>query len=368
MRRPMRATAILFGMIALGGCAGGDTGTSPSAAPPDAAAPELQLAVASNSWTAKARMPVPFKDFSVAVMSTSLGQPLIYVLGGAIDDLSQNNQVITYNTVTNTWTTRSFTHAHPNDIGGLRATRPNGIGRIGDVLYMTGGFDTYWVGLDNGMALNVGTVAYRPSTNIANVPVYPAYSVLPPSADGVTGVINGKMYVLVGTAPLDPSKCDLVSCPLGTFRRFARFDPVTKAWTTRKPAPHYHRSGVGGVINGKFYVVGGYDSKGNVTRNLDVYDPATDAWTTRALLPKPGIGLKGTVLQGKLFVISTLAAYLYNPATDTWAQRASPPPNSAAAAVGASAVTVTLNGLQRVYVVGGQNASGAAVPTSVYTP
>jgi N-acetylneuraminic acid mutarotase len=362
----MRATALFFGIIAFGGCAAGDTAAPPDAAAP--AAPEPQLAVASNSWTAKARMPVPFKDFSAAVMSNSLGQPLIYVLGGGTDESSQNIQVITYNTVTNIWTSRYLAGEDPNGHGGLRATRPNGIGRIGDVLYMTGGFDTYWVGLNNGMALNVGTGAYRPSTNTFSVVAYPAYSVLPPSADGVTGVINGKMYVLVGTAPLDPSKCDLVSCPLGTFRCFARFDPVTKVWTTRKPAPHYHRSGAGGVINGKFYVVGGYDSKGNVTRNLDVYDPATDSWTTRALLPKPGIGLKGTVLHGKLFVISTQAAYLYNPATDTWAQRASPPPNSAAQAVGASAVTVTLNGLQRVYVVGGQDASGAAVPTSVYTP
>lgn len=373
MSRPMRATALLFGIIALGGCADDDAGTAPSTSPPEATAPSgagPALAVGSNSWSTRARMPTGFIQFGAAVMNNALGQPIIYVLGGSADARADrlNTQVVSYNTVTNAWNVKEFAGCDPNSHGCLRRARPNGIGRIGDMLYMTGGFDTYWVGADNGMALPPGGLAYRPATNALSTTGFPPYATLPPSADGVTGVINGKLYVLIGTAPRDPNTCDLVSCPLGTFRIFARFDPVTQVWVSRKPAPHYHRSGVGGVINGKFYVVGGYDSKGNVTRNLDVYTPSTDSWTTKALLPQIGIGLKGAVVNNKLLVISTQATFLYDPVTDTWTQRAAPPANTAAQAVGASAVTVTLNGKQRVYVVGGLSASGTAVPSSVYTP
>jgi N-acetylneuraminic acid mutarotase len=185
----------------------------------------------------------------------------------------------------------------------------------------------------------------------------------------VTGLINGRMYVLIGTAKLSERTCDFDACPLGTFRTLYRYNPATNAWTTMTSAPHFHKRGVGGVINGRFYVVGGFDSKGNATRNLDVYNPSTNSWTTRALLPKLLTGLKATVLQNKLYVTSTTATYAYNPGTNTWALKAAPPANTSAQAEGSSAVTVTLNGQQRMIVVGGREKStGGLRPSSLYTP
>jgi hypothetical protein len=72
----------------------------------------------------------------------------------------------------------------------------------------------------------------------------------------------------------------------------------TNYWATKRSAQHYHRSGAGGVIKGKFYVAGGFDDHGNPVAALDRYD----------------LGERGTALR----------AYGYNPATKTWNAKASP--------------------------------------------
>jgi hypothetical protein len=50
------------------------------------------------------------------------------------------------------------------------------------------------------------------------------------TSDGVTGVINGKLYVLPGVCGgdhwPDPGYCDT-----GAFRNLFRYDPATDAWT-----------------------------------------------------------------------------------------------------------------------------------------
>jgi N-acetylneuraminic acid mutarotase len=275
-----------------------------------------------------------------------------------------NSSVLTYNAATNTWHRKTI---NDSDVGSLiLRARPNGVARLGNVLYETGGLNLRnGFGDNDANSLWPGTDAYKTSTNS----LVPAAAFPRLSADGVTGVINGKIYVLIGSAAASPSPCETFGCPLATVRQLYRYDPVTSAWVTRKAPPHFHRSGVGGVINGKFYVVGGFDSKGNASGNLDVYNPATDSWTTLALLPKRLTGLKGTVLQNKLYVVSPTATYAYNPATNTWAQKALGPAGSAARVEGGAAATVTLNGRQRMIVAGGKRSSAGVLPTTaIYVP
>jgi N-acetylneuraminic acid mutarotase len=190
------------------------------------------------------------------------------------------------------------------------------------------------------------------------------------TADGVTGVIGGRLYVLIGAAKISESEtvCNVYACPIGAFRTLYRYDPASNTWVTMRIAPHFHRNGAGGVINGKFYVAGGYDDYGKATTYLDAYDPATNSWKTLAPLPTAMTGLKGAVLQNRLFIIGTQATYAYTPGTNTWVKKAVPPPNTAAQAGGASAVTIALNGLQRILVVGGDVTSAGPHPTSLYTP
>lgn len=161
-------------------------------------------------------------------------------------------------------------------------------------------------------------------------------------------------------------------CEQQPFRRLFRYNPATNYWATKRSAPHYHTSGAGGVINGKFYVAGGIDDRGQPVAALDRYDPATDTWKTLAPLPTAGRA-RGAVLQGKLFVIVSRLradftteprAYAYDPATNTWNAKASPKREHPAV------VRVTLGGKPYLLAIGGVRYDPSAIPneSELYTP
>ncbi len=92
------------------------------------------------------------------------------------------------------------------------------------------------------------------------------------TAEGVTGVINGKLYVLPGICDSNfwpqPGYCEQER-----INQLYRYDPATNRWGARKSAPTSTGSGAGGVIGGEFYVVGGLS--GSVGLDAYVYDPGT---------------------------------------------------------------------------------------------
>ena len=55
-------------------------------------------------------------------------------------------------------------------------------------------------------------------------------------------------------------------------------------WQSRKQ-PFLRRALVAAAHHGKMYVVGGFDEKAQVVKEVAVYDPATDVWTKVADLP-----------------------------------------------------------------------------------
>ncbi|MEO7987578.1 MAG: galactose oxidase, partial [Gemmatimonadales bacterium] len=106
-------------------------------------------------------------------------------------------------------------------------------------------------------------------------------------AEGITGVIDGKLYVLAGQCGEEWTNAYL--------SRLYRFDPATNVWISRRTCPRFHARGAGGVINGKFYVAGDLDSIA-----LDVYDPASNKWKALAPLPSARRIATGAALDGKL--------------------------------------------------------------------
>jgi N-acetylneuraminic acid mutarotase len=174
------------------------------------------------------------------------------------------------------------------------------------------------------------------------------------TAEGVSGVIGGRLYVLPGICDANffpnPGYCEQEP-----IRRLYRYDPATNKWGARKSAPHFHRSAAGGVIGGKFYVAGGLNS-----RDLDVYDPATDSWVSRAPIPKAGRAI-GTALNGKLYVVVGTDAYVYDPGTNRWSAIADPTWQHD------GVVRVVINGKPKLLAVGGLSQE-APNNTEVYTP
>jgi len=118
-------TAII---LALAACGEDRSPTQPETAgapAPDAAS----LALASNTWTAKAPYPYLFGSFglSAGVFPNSAGQSIVYTFCGTGDEGGYEVPIYAYNVATNTWTT---TGSEPNPVGFLL----NGVGRIGSQL------------------------------------------------------------------------------------------------------------------------------------------------------------------------------------------------------------------------------------------
>ena len=150
-------------------------------------------------------------------------------------------------------------------------------------------------------------------------------------------------------------------------------------WRTAAPAPTKRTEVAVAALNGKIYVVGGFEepSFGNflnfaITSSLQEYDPSTDRWTTRASMPvglhHVGIGVSG----GKLYVIGgyeqsgltvwhpVATVYAYDPATNTWTER-EPMPTPR----GALSVTEHEG---KLYAIGGYDRKANIAVVEVYDP
>jgi len=114
-----------------------------------------------------------------------------------------------------------------------------------------------------------------------------------------------------------------------------------------------HVGGVGGVLSGKFYLVGGhFDDSGRSGRILEAYDPLSRVWTAKSPIPTARVGCAAAVLGGKLYVLGGTdvtnffaTVESYDPAKDTWA--AEPPMPQARFGAGAAVLDGT------IFLVGG---------------
>jgi N-acetylneuraminic acid mutarotase len=345
-----------LGTLALAAC-GQDTPTQP-ATTLEPAHPSPSLATASNSWSPIAPMPCCFgARVSVGAVPNAAGQSIAYVFGGTTDAGGTGAPVRAYNVATNTWSVKTRESSLGFDL--------NGVGVIGGKLYVTGGYE------EHGEAPRAAsTWVYDPATDVltqkADMPLH--------TADGVTGVIGDKLYVL-------PGSCYAIGLVLKGYcnqdefiRKLFRYNPATNIWVTKASAPHYHKNGTGGVINDKFYVAGGNKDFDPPTRALDVYDPVTNTWKTLAPLPTTLQGLSGTVLQGLLYAAGSVPGqsgsgsrrmYAYNPTSNKWIAKAAPP--AGIGAFGNSAAKVFLNGTSRMLVISGPLIDSPST-SGIYTP
>ena len=159
----------------------------------------------------------------------------------------------------------------------------------------------------------------------------------------------------------------------------AQLEQDLGTWRTAALMPTKRTEVAAAALDGKIYVVGGFEKPGlgnvlnfAVTPSVEMYDPATDRWTSKAPLPvglhHVGIGVVG----GRLYVIggytksglsvwnSVATVYAYDPATDRWTERASMP-----TARGALSVTEHEG---KLYAIGGYDRKANTSAVEVYDP
>ena len=356
----MRYHSLLPGALALStfwlAACGNDSPTEPTqAAEPTPGGPELALA--SNSWITRANMPSNRTELATATVTNAAGQSILYAIGGLSPTRVPVAKVTAYNVATNSWT---FRRPLP-----VPLAMSNGAGVINGKVYISGGYSDYG-GDFPSKALYMYDPAANTWTRKQDMPeTSQYYDRLWVGTQDVTGVINGKLYVI--------TPCSIASEPWGYYEGcgghpapwFFRYNPVTDRWTTL-PSPFDDPSNppaspyTGGVIDGKFYVMAGsfYNNGGRFA----VYDPASNQWTTKTPLALARPGAATAVQDAKLFVMGGRRynaardavdlldiTIVYDPATDAWTRRAAlPSPRS-----GIAASRVWLNGKPRIEVVGG---------------
>lgn len=156
--------------------------------------------------------------------------------------------------------------------------------------------------------------------------VNPVWSDLPdyptPIMDNVVAENDGTVYSVSG---LNDS---------GVTADGAAYDPSAGSWRAITPMPQARENAMGGFVNGKLYVTGGWDPQGNPTSTTYVYDPARDSWSRVADMPAPATDAAAAVLGGRLYVVAgcstatcdaASSVYRYDPHTDAWTKLADYP-------------------------------------------
>jgi len=143
------------------------------------------------------------------------------------------------------------------------------------------------------------------------------------------------------------------------------------AWSTHAALSLGARQEMGvAALDGKVYVVGGFDESGQAVATVEAYDPATDRWTQKASLPAPLHHVNVAAVGSKLYVVGGLSGASftasgttleYDPSLDAWSPRASMPGGTER---GASGVAV-LDG--RIVVAGGLRGD-SVTDASVFDP
>ena len=310
---------LTLGTLSMSLASCGDQPTQPNLPadrPPVAAA----SAPASDTWIERARDPAGDPDpnaYRIGVVAADVpnaaGQSVLYVIGGWRRGMIGGGlkAVEAYNVATDTWTRK-------RDLP-IGLAFANSAGVIRGKIYVAGGRK------EGSMWSTYAVFVYDPArdtwTRLAGMPVR--------GAQGVSGVIGGKLYVSVPYADNSDRS------------HFLRYDPATNKWTTLpSPAHAYH---MGGVLYDKLYLVG---------NQTEMYDPVTNKWTGKAPPPSAHLDIWGAAApaQAKLFVFgeATGKTLVYAPLSDSWTVR---PNHAVGAGIAPVASRVFLGGKPRIEVL-----------------
>jgi DNA-binding CsgD family transcriptional regulator len=148
-----------------------------------------------------------------------------------------------------------------------------------------------------------------------------------------------------------------------------RYEPGTNAWTTLTAKPTAVSDVQAEVIGNKVYVPGGRLASGAISDVFESYDPRRDKWATLKPLPSKLSGYALAAFEGKLYLFGGwdgqnyhAEVWQYDPDLDKWSAKS---PMQTARAFADAAVPDRQG---RIYVIGGENTSGALTANESYNP
>jgi N-acetylneuraminic acid mutarotase len=114
------------------------------------------------------------------------------------------------------------------------------------------------------------------------------------------------------------------------------YQPSAKAWSPIAPLPEPLESPSAAFLNGRLYVVGGFDCNDDPSAAVYAYTPGSRRWTQVASLPTGAVAPGIAVLNGQLYVVggcefwscssaASQKVYRYDPSRNTWTKLASYP-------------------------------------------
>ena len=111
-----------------------------------------------------------------------------------------------------------------------------------------------------------------------------------------------------------------LSCGSGSSNQPPGSLPAGGTWRSLSPMPAARQELATAVLNGKIFVIAGFDGAGEPSNSVFVYDPASDRWSSAAQLPIGNHHPGAVVARGTLFAFGGLSnrVFAYDPARDAW--------------------------------------------------
>ena len=211
---------------------------------------------------------------------------LIYIIGGSFGNFTSSNDVEAYDTLTNTWSTKS---SYPLKLDAICAFALNGIG------YCVGGQNS----IDYVPTLVEKSVySYSPSAN--------AWTKKNDFIAPITGinaglVANGKGCV-VG---------DFVT-PIETQGKIYLYNETNDSWDLETECPTFLVGKIVCSVDDKIYVMGGLNAAGESSKKNYIYNMTTKTWTEGLDLPNPR-AYGGTFTNaGNIYLVGGMDGLLYS--------------------------------------------------------
>ncbi len=138
--------------------------------------------------------------------------------------------------------------------------------------------------------------------------------------------VNGKIYVIGGKTG-GGYGCMAIGCspppPITYLTTNDEYDPVTNSWASRAPMSVGRQGAAAVSINGKIYVIGGYNS-GGYSNAVEEYNPANNTWVSKNPMPTARMSLAANAVNGKIYATggsSGNANEEFDPINNVWATK-----------------------------------------------